>query len=103
MDQNKNFQYWIVQLGNMYYVGGLGRLPHNEDSFSFEFAKDEEVAFPFVLEELARGIAELCGGNVLVKKTTYETFQKLVAKHENYANSEPNWDEMVEEKTEGLL
>lgn len=103
MALNVDFQYWIVQVGNMYYVGGVNRVPHHEQSFSFEFAKDEEVAFPFVLEELARGLAELCGGTVLTKKTTYETFQRLAAKHEDYANSEPNWDEMVEEKIEGLF
>lgn len=25
MDQNNDYQYWVVQLGQLYYAGGLGR------------------------------------------------------------------------------
>nr|WP_242488037.1 hypothetical protein [Bacillus sp. TH13] len=35
--------YWLVNLGNMYYAGGLLRKREIESSFSYEFVNDESI------------------------------------------------------------
>lgn len=61
-------ELWLVKLGKMYYAGGLTRVPNNDESFSYEFARDEEVAFLFGFEDIAQKIAEKCGGTVIEKE-----------------------------------
>ncbi|WP_180953815.1 hypothetical protein [Bacillus sp. M6-12] len=85
---------WLVQLGKLYYAGGLTREPYNDESFSFEFVKDEEVAFSILFEEIAEKIAEKCGGTVVKRELSHKELSKREDKHDAYMRSE---GEIVEE------
>lgn len=89
-------EFWFVKLGKLYYAGGLKRLPDNDNSFSFEFAKDEEVAFLFIDDAIANYIAEKCGGEIGKKEITSEEYSRLHEKHELYIKSDIEWDKEQE-------
>ncbi|WP_411512280.1 hypothetical protein ACLINY_29185 (plasmid) [Bacillus thuringiensis] len=38
--KDKKLTYWLVNLGNMYYAGGLLRKKDNESTFSYEFVNN---------------------------------------------------------------
>lgn len=82
---------WLVKLGELFYAGGLHRIPYDETSFSFEFVKDEEVAFLFIDKDLAKRIAKKCGGVVIDKDITSHEYTQLTIKHERYIASEKDW------------
>ncbi|MFB7121414.1 hypothetical protein [Bacillus tropicus] len=82
---------WLVKLGELFYAGGLHRIPYDETSFSFEFVKDEEVAFLFIDRDLAKRIAKKCGGVVIDKDITSHEYTQLTIKHESYIASEKDW------------
>ncbi|PRT27747.1 hypothetical protein [Bacillus wiedmannii] len=82
---------WLVKLGELFYAGGLHRIPYDETSFSFEFVKDEEVAFLFIDKDLAKRIAKKCGGVVIDKDITSHEYTQLTIKHERYIASEKYW------------
>lgn len=85
---NNIMTIWLVQLGKLYYAGGLTRRPSHEESFSYEFVRDEEVAFCILIEEVAEKIAEKCGGIVVKRELTYKEVSKREDKHDAYMNSE---------------
>jgi hypothetical protein len=82
---------WLVKLGELFYAGGLHRIPYDDTSFSFEFVKDEEVAFLFIDKDLAKRIAKKCGGVVIDKDITSHEYTQLTIKHERYIASEKDW------------
>ncbi|MDN8593187.1 hypothetical protein Q0V21_31140 [Paenibacillus sp. 11B] len=88
MDQNNDYQYWVVQLGQLYYAGGLGRTSQIVDSFSYEFVSHESLAFPFILDVAATHIAESCGGTILSRHATLKEYSVLSDKNSNYIKSE---------------
>jgi hypothetical protein len=83
--------YRLVKLGELFYAGGLHRIPYDDTSFSFEFVKDEEVAFLFIDKDLAKRIAKKCGGVVIDKDITSHEYTQLTIKHERYIASEKDW------------
>lgn len=83
---------FLIKLGKMFYAGGLKRLPDHENSFSYEFANSEEVAFPIICKEIAECIAEKCGGTVIEKTMTYDEYDRLIEKNERYVESEKEWE-----------
>ncbi|OBZ15947.1 hypothetical protein A8L34_28115 [Bacillus sp. FJAT-27264] len=87
------FKYWLVQLGNLYYAGGLPRMGPTDDSFSHEFTNDESVAFPFGFEFAANKIADKCGGTVVPRSTSLKEFSDLEDEHKKYIHSEKEWHE----------
>ena len=74
----------LVKLGELFYAGGLHRIPYDETSFSYEFVKDEEVAFLFIDKDIAERIAKKCGGVVINKEITSHEYTQLTIKHECY-------------------
>ncbi|EEL25646.1 hypothetical protein bcere0018_53620 [Bacillus cereus Rock1-15] len=80
--------YWLVNLGNMYYAGGLLRKREIESSFSYEFVNDEVYAFPFLEEQDAINVAKQCGGIVVDRAATSEELTVLEERNERYINSE---------------
>lgn len=76
----------------MFYAGGLKRLPHHENSFSYEFANNEEVAFLIISRGSAERIAEKCGGTVIEKTITSDEYSRLIQKNERYVESEKEWE-----------
>ncbi len=75
---------YLVKLGELFYAGGLHRVPYDETSFSYEFVKDEEVAFLFIDKDIAERIAKKCGGVVINKEITSHEYTQLTIKHECY-------------------
>lgn len=86
--KDKQLTYWLVNLGNMYYAGGLLRKKEDESTFSYEFVNDKTYAFPFLEEHGAMRIAEKCGGTVVDLTATCEELTILEDKNERYINSE---------------
>ncbi|HDR7594805.1 TPA: hypothetical protein QCX59_003999 [Bacillus mycoides] len=86
--KDKQLTYWLVNLGNMYYTGGLLRKKEDESTFSYEFVNDKTYAFPFLEEHGAMRIAEKCGGTVVDFTATCEELTILEDKNERYINSE---------------
>ncbi|MFF2884717.1 hypothetical protein [Bacillus toyonensis] len=86
--KDKQLPYWLVNLGNMYYAGGLLRKKEDESTFSYEFVNDETYAFPFLEKHGAMRIAEKCGGTVVDLTATSEELTILEDKNEGYINSE---------------
>jgi hypothetical protein len=82
---------WLVKLGELFYAGGLHRIPYDDTSFSFEFVKDEEVAFLFIDKDLAKRIAKKCGGVVIDKDITSHEYTQLTIKHERYIATKKDW------------
>ncbi|MEB8805550.1 hypothetical protein P4G82_27815 [Bacillus cereus] len=86
--KDKQLTYWLVNLGNMYYAGGLLRKKEDESTFSYEFVNDKTYAFPFLEKHGAIRIAEKCGGTVVDFTATGEELAILEDKNDRYINSE---------------
>ncbi|MGA4465921.1 hypothetical protein ACPA2L_25275 [Bacillus bombysepticus] len=86
--KDKQLTYWLVNLGNMYYAGGLLRKREYTSTFSYEFVNDEAYAFPFLEEHGAIQVAEQCGGIVVDRTATVKELAILEDKNEKYINSE---------------
>lgn len=88
MNENTQHQYWLVQLGKLFYAGGLLRTSTNPDVFSHEFVSDESLAFPFTAEVFAAKVAEEVDGTVQIRNSTVKEFIEQYNRHEQYTNSE---------------
>jgi hypothetical protein len=86
--EDKIMTIYLVQLGKLFYAGGLTRRPNHEESFSYEFVRDEEVAFSILFEDIAEKIAEKCGGTVVKREMTVREAGVRSDKHDSYMNSE---------------
>lgn len=93
----------LVKLGELFYAGGLHRIPYDETSFSYEFVKDEEVAFLFIDKDLAKRIAKKCGGVVINKEITSQEYTQLTIKHECYIKSGKDWNLEQEKVIQKIL
>jgi len=90
---NEKLQYWIVKLGNLFYTGGLPRLSkENEDIKGYDFANDENVAFPILLEEIAEKIASEVGGIIIIKEEIVKNVGKLSENNDFYQKSYKLWN-----------
>ncbi|MGM2748450.1 hypothetical protein BK718_33090 [Bacillus thuringiensis serovar andalousiensis] len=86
--KDKQITYWLVNLGNMYYAGGLLRKNEDDCNFSYEFVNDKTYAFPFLEKHGAMRIADKCGGIAVDHTATGEELTILEDKNERYINSE---------------
>lgn len=91
LDESTKVQYWLLQLGKLYYAGGLARKSPIKDTFSYEFVSNESLAFPFIDEDIANHVATKCGAEVISRNTTLEEYSALYERHEKYINSEVEW------------
>jgi hypothetical protein len=98
--QDKIMTLYYVQLGKLFYAGGLTRQPNSEESFSYEFVRDEEVAFGIGFEDIAEWIAEKCGGTVVSRQMTVHEAGVRSDKQDAYEKSE---SEYVEEVRKSVL
>ncbi|AFU17106.1 hypothetical protein MC28_D057 (plasmid) [Bacillus thuringiensis MC28] len=85
--KNIPLKYWLVNLGNMYYAGGLLR-KKDDSTFSYEFVNDETYGCPILEEHGAMWIAKKCGGVVVERVATSDELTILEDKNEGYINSE---------------
>ncbi|MFB5678785.1 hypothetical protein [Paenibacillus terreus] len=91
MDESTKVKYCLVQLGMLYYAGGLARKSPIKDTFSYEFVSDESLAFPFIDESFANIVATKCGATVILRNSTFKQYADLYERHKKYIDSEKEW------------
>lgn len=93
VDRSTKVQYWLLQLGKLYYAGGLARKSPivDRESFSYEFVNDESLAFPFLDSSFAENAAAKSGGKIISRETTMEGLATLRERHYAYIGSENEW------------
>jgi hypothetical protein len=91
---DNTFKLWIVKLGKLVFTGEIFGIPNDEDSFSFTFAIDEEVANVFIDEATAMYIANICGGTVIKKEVTSDQYIRLDSKNRDYLNREEEFEQL---------
>jgi hypothetical protein len=68
---NKEYRYYFIKLGKLYYVNESYRNVKRKEIPSYEFANNELVAFPFDKQSIAKQTADECGGYIVVRNATF--------------------------------
>ncbi|MED3872014.1 hypothetical protein P4574_23840 [Priestia megaterium] len=71
---NKEYLYYLIKLGKLYYVTESCRHIKRKEISSYEFTNDELVAFPFDTHSIAKQTADGCGGYIVVRNATLEDY-----------------------------
>jgi len=71
---NKEYQYYFIKLGNLYYVKDSCRNVKKKEMSSYEFANDESVAFRLDKESIAKQTADAYGGHIVVRNATFKDY-----------------------------
>lgn len=71
---NKEYQYYFIKLGNLYYVKDSCRNVKKKEMSSYEFANDESVAFPFDTQFVAKQTVDECSDYIVVRNDTFEDY-----------------------------
>jgi hypothetical protein len=71
---NKEYPYYFIKLGKLYYVNESCRNVKRKEISSYEFANDELVAFPFDTQSISKRTADECGGYIVVRNATFEDY-----------------------------
>jgi len=80
---NREYPYYFIKLGKLYYVNDSCSDVKKKEITSYEFTHDESVAFPINEESIAKQMADECKGNIIVK---YATFKDYIHQDERWAN-----------------
>ena len=81
---NREYQYYFIKLGKLYYVNGSCKDVKKKEISSYEFTNHESVAFPIDEESIAKKIAEEFGGNIVGKNATFNDYVKQGQRWGNY-------------------
>ena len=85
-------QYWIVRLGELFYVGVL---KHSSEEFpgasGIEFSNEESLAFPFLIEGTAKDVADRYGGTIVGRSSDPDAVFDMQLHNEAFSNSESKW------------
>ncbi|PFP09246.1 hypothetical protein COJ90_21270 [Priestia megaterium] len=73
MDE-KEYWYYFLNLGKMYYAGGTESNYQGERLTKYEFVNNNTFAYPFLDKDIAQQIADECGGNLITVKGTFNEF-----------------------------
>ncbi len=96
--------YWLVKLGNLFYVGGLKRKTREyAEAVSYELTNEESLAFPILIEDIALKLAEKLGGIAVRKELASKELAILQHKNEVYSNSENSWEKEQNDYINKLL
>ncbi|HDX9614792.1 TPA: hypothetical protein ROY01_006025 [Bacillus toyonensis] len=87
--KGKQLTYWLMNLENMYYAGGLFRKKEESSTFSYEFFNDKTYAFPFLEKYGAMRVAEKCEGIIVDHAAAGKELTILEDKNKKHINSEP--------------
>ena len=71
---NKEYPYYFIKLGKLYYVNESCRNVKRKEISSYEFTNDELVSFPFDTQSIAKQTADECGGYIVVRNATFEDY-----------------------------
>jgi hypothetical protein len=83
---NKEYPYYFIKLGKLYYVTESCRYVKRKEIFSYEFTNDELVAFPFDTQSIAKQTADECGGYIVVRNATFEDYISQGKRWNKYIN-----------------
>ena len=67
---NKEYPYYFIKLGRLYYVTESCRHIKRKEISSYEFTNDELVAFPFDTQSIAKKTIDGCNG-ILYSEIVY--------------------------------
>ncbi len=81
---NREYQYYFIKLGKLYYVNDWCKDVKKKEITSYEFTHDEMVAFPFDQESIAKQMAEECGGHIVVRNATFNDYVRQGQRWSNY-------------------
>ncbi|MEB2277710.1 hypothetical protein LAV82_27225 [Bacillus sp. ILBB4] len=70
---NREYPYYFVKLGRLFYVYHSYKDVKEKEVFSYEFTNDESVAFP-IDEKSAKQLADECGGQIVMKNATFNDY-----------------------------
>ncbi|MDN3365496.1 hypothetical protein QU577_27525 [Priestia megaterium] len=73
MDE-KAYWYYFLNLGKLYYAGGLDTNYQGERHITYEFVNNNYFAYPFFDRDIAQQIADELGGNLITVKGTFNEF-----------------------------
>ncbi|PEU51606.1 hypothetical protein CN395_28585 [Priestia megaterium] len=71
---NKEYLYYLIKLGKLYYVNESCRNVKRKEISSYEFTNDELVSFPFDTQSIAKQTTDECGGYIVVRNATFEDY-----------------------------
>ncbi|PER71842.1 hypothetical protein CN395_26765 [Priestia megaterium] len=71
---NKEYPYYFIKLGRLYYVTESCRHIKRKEISSYEFTNDELVAFPFDTQSIAKQITDDYGGYIVVRNATLDDY-----------------------------
>lgn len=81
---NREYQYYFIKLGKLYYVNGSCKDVKKKEISSYEFTNDESVAFPIDEEFIAKQMADECGGHIVKKNATFNDYISQGERWSNY-------------------
>ncbi|MCR8929745.1 hypothetical protein NLI92_005256 [Priestia megaterium] len=65
---NKEYLYYFIKVGKLYYVNKSYENVKRKGIFSCEFTNDKLVAFLFHAKSITKQTSDECGGYIVVKK-----------------------------------
>jgi len=81
---NKEYPYYFIKLGKLYYVNGSCKDVKKKEISSYEFTNDESVTFPINEESIAKKMANECGGYIVVRNDTFNDYISQGERWHNY-------------------
>ena len=85
---NKEYPYYFIKLGKLYYVNESCRNVKRKEIYSYEFTNNELVTFPFDTQSIAKQTAEECGGYIVVRNATFDDYINQGERWSNYIDYE---------------
>ncbi|MES9804302.1 hypothetical protein [Priestia megaterium] len=90
---NKEYLYYLIKLGKLYYVNESCRNVKRKEISIYEFTNAELVSFPFETQSIAKQPADDCGGYIVVRNATCE----------DYIREGERWSKYIDYKEEHVL
>lgn len=83
---NREYPYYFIKLGKLYYVYHSYKNIKKKEVSSYEFTNDESVAFP-IDEESAKQLADECRGHIVMKNATFNDYISQGERWSNFIDS----------------
>lgn len=85
---NREYPYYFIKLGKLYYVYHSHRDIKKKEVCSYEFTNDELLAFPIPKESIAKQMAEEWGCHIVVRNDTFDDYIPQGERWSHYINIE---------------
>ncbi|PFO12688.1 hypothetical protein COJ70_24265 [Priestia megaterium] len=90
---NKEYLYYFIKLGKLYYVNESCRNVKRKEISSYEFTNNELVAFLFGTQSIAKQTADECDGYIVVRNATFQ----------DYIRQGERWNKYIDYKEKHIL